>query len=60
MSKTSKFVPLCGSIVGGILLAVDGFEELKFNLDYIAFWAFMGFTVGGSSAYGILKHLRKQ
>lgn len=60
MSKTSKFVPLFGTIIGGILIALDGFEDVKFTIDYLAFWAFMAFTVGGSSAYGILKHWRKQ
>ncbi len=60
MSKTSKFVPLCGAIVGGILIFVDAYDTIEFTLDSSSFWAYMAFTVGGSSAYGILKHWKKQ
>lgn len=59
-SKTSKFVPLFGSIIGGIILGLDGFEAIDFTIDYTSFWAFMAFTVGGSSAYGIFKNMRKK
>ena len=60
MSKTSKFVPLAGTIIGGILIAFDGFNDIAFTVDTSSLWAFMAFTVGGSSAYGILKHWNKK
>ena len=53
MSKTSKFVPLAGTIAGAILIFLDGFADINFTLDSSSFWAFMTFTVGGSAAYGI-------
>lgn len=59
MSKLSKFVPLFGTVIGGILMILDGLDDIAFTIDYTAFWAFMAFTVGGSSAYGIFKNMKK-
>lgn len=60
MSKTSKFVPLAGTIAGATMIILDGFhtEAFSFTLDPSTFWAFMAFTVGGSAAYGIFKRLK--
>jgi len=60
MSKTSKFVPLAGTIAGSIMIILDGFDSIAFTLDSTAFWAFMTFTVGGSAAYGIYKRMSKK
>lgn len=60
LSNTSKFIPLAGTIIGGIMIIVDGFNDINFTLDSTAFWAFMGFTVGGSSAYGIFKRWKQK
>jgi len=60
MSKTSKFVPLAGTIAGGCMVILDGFDDINFTLDVTAFWAFMTFTVGGSVAYGIYKRMSKK
>ena len=56
MSKTSKLVPIAGVIISGAVLLCDGFDDLTFTLNESAYWAFMAFTIGGSSAYGIFKH----
>jgi len=58
MSKTSKFVPLTGTVCGLALLAIDAYLNNKINENM--FIAYMGFTVGGSSVYGIFKNWRKQ
>jgi len=60
MSKLSKFVPLAGTILGGTMVVLDGFEDINFTLDSASFWAFMTFTVGGSAAYGIFKRMNKK
>lgn len=60
MSKTSKFVPLAGTVAGAIMIILDGFDDVSFTLDSTAFWAFMTFTVGGSAAFGIYKRLSKK
>jgi len=59
MSKTSKFVPLAGTIAGAAMIILDGLNDIQFTLDTTAFWAFMTFTVGGSAAYGIYKRLKE-
>ena len=57
MSKTSKFVPLTGTVGGIVALVVDTY--MNGTINETLFVAFMGFTVGGSSAYAIVKKLRK-
>ena len=59
MSKTSKFVPLAGTIAGALMIILDGFNDINFTLDSTSFWAFMTFTLGGSAAYGIYKGIKK-
>lgn len=55
MSKTSKFIPLFGAVIGGVMIFLDGYDMVEFTLDASTFWAYMTFTMGGSAAYGILK-----
>lgn len=60
MSKPLNFVPMIATIIGGIIIILDGLDDVSFTLDFATFSMYMVCAVSGIAAYGIYKKISKK
>lgn len=59
MEGTPRFIGLTATIICGIAILLDGFDDIAFTINYTALLIFMGIALPGAGAYDILKNRTK-